>query len=153
MFRDTLPLQLLSKNHFFWFFWNGVYLPPSSLDNVFKYTVFFDGTHYAFRLLIVDMFSQTMHVNYRRLKTARCLYWKCCCISSYFVETCSPISASFTKKGNQWSQKKRIPVVKTPAQLNTTTTAGGFYMKITLHTPPTPHPTTPERNSNPDLDI
>ena len=27
-------------------------------------------------------------------------------------------------------------VVKTPAQLNETLTAGGFYMEITLHTPP-----------------
>ena len=36
-----LPLQLLSKNHLFLIFWNGVDLPPSYLDNVFKYTVFF----------------------------------------------------------------------------------------------------------------
>ena len=41
MFCDPLPLQLLSKNHFFLIFWNGVDLPPSYLDNVFKYTVFF----------------------------------------------------------------------------------------------------------------
>ena len=41
LFCDPLPLQLLSKNNFFWFFWNGVDLPPSYLDNVFKYTVFF----------------------------------------------------------------------------------------------------------------
>ena len=57
MFCDTLPLQLLSKIHFFWFFWNGVDLPPSYLDNVFKYTVFFleitpKGT----------LFSQTLKV-------------------------------------------------------------------------------------------
>ena len=43
MFCDTLPLQYMSKTHFFWFFLNGVDLPPSYLDNVFKYicTVFF----------------------------------------------------------------------------------------------------------------
>ena len=41
MFCDTLPLQLLSKNHLFLIFWNGVDLPPSFSDNVFKYTVFF----------------------------------------------------------------------------------------------------------------
>ena len=41
MFCDPLPLQLLSKNHFFLISWNGVDLPPSLLDNVFKYTVFF----------------------------------------------------------------------------------------------------------------
>ena len=41
MFCDTLPLQLLSKNHIFLIFWNEVDLPPSLLDNVFKYTVFF----------------------------------------------------------------------------------------------------------------
>ena len=45
MFCDTLPLQLLSKIYFFWFFWNGVDLPPSYLDNVCKYTGgFLDGT-------------------------------------------------------------------------------------------------------------
>ena len=45
MFCDPLPLQLLSKIHFFSNFWHGVDLPPSYLDNVFKYTVFFfDGT-------------------------------------------------------------------------------------------------------------
>ena len=41
MFCDPLPLQLLSNNHLFSIFWNGVSLPPSYLDNVFKYTVFF----------------------------------------------------------------------------------------------------------------
>ena len=31
-------------------------------------------------------------------------------------------------------------IVKTPAQLNTTSTAGGIYMKMPLHAPPTPPP-------------
>ena len=31
----------MSKNHFISIFWHGVYLPPSYLDNVNKYTVFF----------------------------------------------------------------------------------------------------------------
>ena len=54
MFCDPLPLQLLSKNHFFSFFWNWVDLPPSYLDNVFKYTVyFFDGTPKDLYQLIV----------------------------------------------------------------------------------------------------
>ena len=44
MFCDPLPLQLLSKIHFFSNFWHGVDLPPSYLDNVFKYTVFFFWT-------------------------------------------------------------------------------------------------------------
>ena len=39
---DSLPPLPLSKNHFFFlFFWNWVDLPPSLLDNVFKYTVCF----------------------------------------------------------------------------------------------------------------
>ena len=41
MFCAPLPLQLLSKNHFISCFWNGVDLPPSYLDDVFKYTGFF----------------------------------------------------------------------------------------------------------------
>ena len=38
---DSLPPLPLSKNHFFLIFWNEVDLPPSLLDNVFKYTGFF----------------------------------------------------------------------------------------------------------------
>ena len=38
MFCDPFPLQLLSKNHFFSIFWNGVDLPPSYSGNVFQYT-------------------------------------------------------------------------------------------------------------------
>ena len=41
MFCDPLPLQILSKNPFFLNFWNVVDLPPSYLDDVFKYTGFF----------------------------------------------------------------------------------------------------------------
>ena len=41
MFCDPLPLQLLSKNHLFPIFWNWVNLPPSYLNNVFKYTGIF----------------------------------------------------------------------------------------------------------------
>ena len=38
---DPLLLLFLSKNNFIKNFWNGVDLPPSCLDNVCKYTVFF----------------------------------------------------------------------------------------------------------------
>ena len=45
MFCDPLPLQLLSKNDLISFFWNWVDLPPSYLDDVFKYTGFFFGDY------------------------------------------------------------------------------------------------------------
>ena len=41
MFCDTLTLQLLSKNHLFLIFLNGVDLPPSDLDSVFNILCFF----------------------------------------------------------------------------------------------------------------
>ena len=53
MFCDPLPLQLLSKNHFFSIFWNGVDLPPSYLDNVFKYNVCVFLTPYSCGYLFV----------------------------------------------------------------------------------------------------
>ena len=45
MFVTPSLLSLCQKIIFFLFFWNWVDLPPSLLDNVFKYTVFFFWRH------------------------------------------------------------------------------------------------------------
>ena len=61
----------MSKNHFISIFWHGVYLPPSYMDNVNKYTVFFltlpliimSGWYWVTNKLLINQFWEAPWLN------------------------------------------------------------------------------------------